>query len=155
MSRLRKISVRAISLLGALPFLLTFVADPEIGREYGLGALAKLRLLARFRANAKGLETLSSIREHVELARAILAVPRDVEGDVVECGCYLGGSSVNISLVCELVKRRLVIYDSFEGLPEPSEHDRTHEYVHYGNQDEYYKGRFAASLDAVKANLSK
>ena len=47
-------------------------------------------------------------------------MPPELKGDVVECGCYLGGSSVNISLVCALTGRRLLIYDSFEGLPEPS-----------------------------------
>jgi O-methyltransferase len=143
------------SLLGAVPFVLHFLADPAIGREYGVGPLAKLRLIVRFKRNIKALETLSSIREHMELARAIFAVPRAVTGDVVECGCYLGGSSANISLVCKLAGRGLVIYDSFEGLPEPSEQDRKHVYVHYDASDDYYKGRFAASLDQVKANIAR
>ena len=40
-----------------------------------------------------------------------------MEGVVVECGCFLGGSTANLSLVCEVVGRELIVYDSFEGLP--------------------------------------
>ncbi len=155
MSKLRQTATRAVNLLGAVPFVLTFLTDREVGREYGVGFTGKLRLLLKFARNAGGLETLSSIKEHMELAAAIFAVPASVAGDVVECGCYLGGSSVNLSLVCELVGRRLVIFDSFEGLPEPGEYDRTHVYLHYGTTDDYYKGRFAASLDTVKANIGR
>ena len=39
------------------------------------------------------------------------------EGVVVECGCYLGGSTANLSLICQAVGRELIVYDSFEGLP--------------------------------------
>jgi O-methyltransferase len=155
MKRLRAAANRAVSLLGGLPTLLIFLGDPEIGRRYGVGLKAKLRLVYRFARNVRGLETLSSIKEHMELARAIFAVPPEVEGDVVECGCYVGGSSANISLACRLAGRRLVICDSFEGLPEPDEHDRTHVYLHHGTTDEYYEGRFAATIDTVRANIAR
>ncbi|HTR89532.1 MAG TPA: TylF/MycF/NovP-related O-methyltransferase, partial [Solirubrobacteraceae bacterium] len=138
-----------------MPLLIAFLGDSGLGREYRAGFWTKLKLCLRFKRNIGRVETLSSIREHIELARAILSVPPDVPGDVVECGCYVGGSSVNISLVCQLVGRRLVICDSFEGLPEPSEYDREHLNLHSGSSDEYYKGRFAASLGTVRANIAR
>ncbi|HUB36239.1 MAG TPA: TylF/MycF/NovP-related O-methyltransferase [Solirubrobacteraceae bacterium] len=138
-----------------MPLLIAFLGDSALGREYGAGFWTKLKLCLQFKRNIGRVETLSSIREHIELARALLSVPASVPGDVVECGCYVGGSSVNISLVCELVGRRLVICDSFEGLPEPSDYDREHLNLHSGSTDEYYKGRFAASLDTVKANIGR
>lgn len=153
MSRPTRIFSRALSLLNSAPIVLAFLGDPEIGRAYGVGFRAKLRLLIQFAANTKRLPTLSHIREHLEMARALLAVPPDLKGDVVECGCYLGGSSVNISLVCALTGRRLLIYDSFEGLPEPGDHDRVHENLNQGYPDEYFKGRFAASMEMVRDNL--
>jgi O-methyltransferase len=155
MNRPTQMLSRALSLLGSAPIVLAFLCDPEVGCAYRVGFLAKLRLLIQFRRNTQRVATLSHIREHLELARALLAVPPELRGDVVECGCYLGGSSVNISLVCALTGRRLLIYDSFEGLPEPSAHDRVHENLNQGYPDEYFKGRFAASLETVRDNLRR
>jgi O-methyltransferase len=129
--------------------------DREVGASYRVGFRRKLALYLLFRRNVGAIETLSNVREHLELASAVLRVPADREGDVVECGCYLGGSSVNLSLVCALTGRRLVIYDSFAGLPEPTGADRAHLNVHAGNTDEYYEGRFAAALETVRANIGR
>jgi O-methyltransferase len=146
---------RLCRLLLALPAILIFLHTREIGGDFGIGAWKKLKLLRRIRRNTQRVETLSDFREHMELASAILRVPPSVQGDVVECGCYLGGTSVNLSLVSAMVGRRLIIFDSFEGLPEPAEYDRSHYAVHVGHTDEYRKGMFAASLDAVKQNLAR
>lgn len=50
----------------------------------------------------------------------------DVEGDMVECGVAAGGSVMAIALtLLDLGKtdRRLWLYDTFEGMPAPTEHD--------------------------------
>lgn len=140
--------------LVAAPSLVFFVLKPAVGHEYGVGPLRKLRLVLRFARNMRRVETLSTLPEHVELAAALLRMPKSVEGDVIECGCYVGGSSVNLSLACALVGRKLVIYDSFQGLPEPSEYDKLHENLHNDWQDHYYEGRFAATLETVKGNIA-
>jgi Macrocin-O-methyltransferase (TylF) len=141
--------------LEGLPTLVAFVLDRETGGAHGIGRLAKLRLAWRFRRNARRVEMLTSWHEQLELAAAILRVRPAVAGDVVECGCYLGGCSVNLSLVCRMVGRRLVICDSFEGLPEPAPYDVAHASPHAAHTDVYYKGRFAASLEAVRANIER
>lgn len=141
--------------LFAFPSLARFVLNPAVGREYGVGPARKLRLVLRFARNMRRVETLSSLAEHVELADALLRLPREVEGDVVECGCYVGGSSVNLSIACALVGRRLLIHDSFEGLPEPRDYDRVHVSIDNDWEDAYYAGRFAAGLDTVKDNIAR
>lgn len=54
-------------------------------------------------------------------------VKDDVHGDVVELGCYEGGSAVEMQryLVHHAPDRALWLYDSFEGLPEKTEEDRS------------------------------
>jgi hypothetical protein len=137
-----------------LPAIAAFVLSGDLGSDYGVGRLRRARLFMAFRRNNRQVETLSSIVEHLEMATALLRIPSDRAGDVVECGCYKGGCSVNLSLVCELVGRRLIVCDSFQGLPEPLEHDRGHITPHHGETGEYSGGQFAASLDEVKANMA-
>lgn len=142
-----------------LPQLFSFVFSSEIGAAYGLGARRKLKMLYRFRLNNRRVERGSTIVEHLELAKAVLQIPRDVKGDVVECGCYKGGVSVNLSLVCEATGRRLLICDSFEGLPPVEEHDQVHVAPHHraeGHTGFYEEGEFSAgSIDVVKDNLRR
>jgi O-methyltransferase len=155
MSRLRRIPRHALGVVLKVPYLTKFLTDPEIGREYGVGFWDKLVLARKFFRNTHRVQTLSSVIEHLELAAAILRVPRSAPGKIVECGCYEGGSSVNLSLAAALTGRQLVICDSFQGLPAPDEADSTHTAVHTGWVDEYYEGRFAASLDLVKGNIER
>lgn len=58
---------------------------------------------------------------------SIFAQLRDVEGDVVECGVGWGRSLLYLSLLVRIENkgRRVWGFDSFEGFPEPSEHDRS------------------------------
>jgi O-methyltransferase len=150
-----RIMSMVFSLFRSLPVIRAFLTDKEVGGEYGIGFRAKLSLLYRFYANTRKVETLSDFREHMELAAAVLRVPRSAEGSVVECGCYVGGSTVNLSLVCALTGRKLIVFDSFAGLPEPKQYDRWHHSLHVGHTDVYYKGRFAAARETVEANVSK
>lgn len=138
-----------------VPWYISFVLDPEIGSEYGIGMRQKARLLRAFHRNAKQVETLSSIGEHLELATAIMRVPKDAPGDVIECGCYRGGSTINISLVCRLVGRRLIVADSFAGLPPIEPGEGFHPIPHQKRAEEYVEGQFAASLETVKENLAR
>jgi O-methyltransferase len=146
------------SILLALPYVFAFVASPEIGAHYGVGPLRKLRLVVTFSLNKRRVETLSSIVEHLELASTLLRIPPTVEGAVVECGCYKGGSTINISLVCEIVGRRLIVCDSFQGLPEVREYDANHvspSHASLGHTEPYSEGALAAPLDLVKSNLTR
>jgi O-methyltransferase len=143
------------SLLRSLPAIRIFLTSREVGGDYGIGFKAKLGLLLRFYRNTRKIETLSDVREHMELAAAVLRVPRATEGSVVECGCYVGGSTANLSLVCAKTGRKLIIFDSFEGLPEPQKYDRWHHAIHAQHTDVYYKGRFAATKETVQRNISE
>jgi O-methyltransferase len=143
------------SLFRSLPSIQIFLTSREVGGDYGIGFRAKLGLLIRFYRNTRKIETLSDVREHMELAAAVLRVPRAIEGSVVECGCYVGGSTANLSLVCAMTGRKLMIFDSFAGLPEPEQYDRWHHAIHAQHTDVYYKGRFAAAKETVQKNISK
>jgi hypothetical protein len=144
-----------LNAIRALPALIAFLLDRDAGAAYGVGVRKKLGLVRKVNANVRALAALSSSVEHLEMVRTILRLPRATPGDIVECGSYVGGSAVNLSLACALVGRRLVVCDSFEGLPDPAAYDREHATASLGQSIKYYEGRFAAPLELVRANLAR
>lgn len=79
-----------------------------------------------------------------------------IEGDFVECGIWKGGSSLLAALTLKqlTLQRRLFLYDTFTGMPEPSEEDRiasTGEAVH--DRWETTPDWWAEPLPAVRENL--
>jgi O-methyltransferase len=151
--------LRYIGQLPSLPRSLSaindFLTSKEVGGDYGVGFKEKLALLYRFNRSFRRINTLSDLREHVELAAAILRTPKETPGCVVEAGCFMGGSTANLSLVCALTGRKLIVFDSFQGLPEPKEYDRWRHSVGDGHTDVYYKGRFAAAQKIVEQNVTR
>jgi hypothetical protein len=124
----------------------------KAGNSYGLGPCTKLRLLLLFLHNSRMPGCESSFLEHVVLADSLLRVPASLEGDVAEFGCYKGASTASLSLVCALVGRRLIVFDSFRGLPEPDEPVR---HIVNGTVLTYRGGDFSASLEEVRHNVTK
>lgn len=146
---------RVVLVALAMPIVLAEYFRPATGREYGVGILAKLALIARTIANTRRIPTASWYLEHLVMMTHILRVPKSVPGCVVECGCYKGGSTANLSLVCALVGRHLEVFDSFRGLPQPTEDDAVHTVIDSSEVHLYAKGAFPAALEEVRANVER
>ena len=128
------------------PFAVIYLlSDRGIHPAYRMGWLRRIRLALRMYRNTRRIPSLTSYKAHLAMAVKLLEIPPEVEGVVVECGCYLGGSTANLSLACEIVGRDLIVYDSFEGLPSPDPRDK------YGNP--FTEGLLDADLERVKANV--
>ncbi|MGC2034523.1 MAG: TylF/MycF/NovP-related O-methyltransferase [Thermoplasmata archaeon] len=68
------------------------------------------------------LLSYSNLKALGEIARAI--VDGRIEGDVVECGVWNGGSAARLAKSIEATGRRdLWLFDSWQGVPEPTERD--------------------------------
>lgn len=128
--------------------------DDNVGAPYQVNRNTKAALLERFKATTLQVPTGTSWLYHVVLASEILNLRPDVGGDVIECGCWKGASTANLSLVCRLVGRKLVICDSFEGLPQ-DDTQTTHDYPHLNVYGYYQKGMYAGRLDEVKTNIER
>jgi hypothetical protein len=97
----------------------------ERGREFGTIATSPLEMLHI----ARYLYYLKS---------------QGMVGDVLECGCFKGYSSCCLSLACQRLGLRLIVADSFHGLPAAMTDD----------EESYYKvGDFCGSLDEVRQNV--
>lgn len=121
--------------------------DRMIRSEYGLTWPRKFALARKMRRNCRSLAAGSPFQSHLVMAVKILQIPPEVAGVVVECGSFKGGSTADLSLVCDVVGRDLVVYDSFEGLPEARPGD--------AYADPSWAGWFRGDLDEVKANVAR
>jgi O-methyltransferase len=127
----------------------------ETGSAYGLTFARKLRLLATMICNNVRVPSASNFICHVLMAAEILNVPPDTPGVIVECGCYKGGSTVNLSLVAAVCGRRLHVFDSFEGLPEPDADDSGHVVMAERLVRTYATGAYAGTLAEVTSNVRR
>lgn len=50
-------------------------------------------------------------------------INKNVKGDIVEFGCFDGGTSIYLAKMIEKTNKKLYVYDSFEGLPVKSGYD--------------------------------
>lgn len=71
--------------------------------------------------------TMTSVARRMALVDAVeYVVKAGVPGDFVECGVWRGGSMMAVALTLlrlGVTDRDLWLYDTFEGMPEPTEHD--------------------------------
>jgi hypothetical protein len=133
--------------------LASFLASP-VGARHGVKFISKIRFLYRLRRILRGIPAAVGWPELLTLAREVLAIPPDQEGVVVECGCWKGASSAVLSLVCSLANRRLLICDSFQGLPK-DHGSPVHSYPHIGVYGYYEEGMYAGSLEEVRRNIER
>jgi len=127
--------------------ILIILHSSNIDKSYRMSRVRKLKLGLKMFLNTHRIATGSSYRAHLAMALKILETPPDVPGDIIECGTWKGGSAANTSLVCRIVGRKLKVYDSFEGLPEPEPGERI--------AQASAKGAYRGTLEEVKSNIKR
>jgi len=71
---------------------------------------------------------------------------------IVKAGCYKGGSTAKLSLLARIANRRLVAFDSLEGLPDNDESDQR---SIFGEVTDFSRGKYCGALEEVKANIGR
>lgn len=91
-----------------------------------------------------GLVSILSLRV-LDFLVECLQMSLDIEGDVIECGVYRGGTSAVMMQVTAESGKHHVLCDTFAGMPE------------HGERDTWHGGGFLAdtSVEAVRAGLEK
>jgi O-methyltransferase len=106
--------------------------------------------------------TMTSLERRASLIGAVdHVVKHRLAGDIVECGVWRGGSMMTIALALMArgdTSRDLYLYDTFEGMSEPTEHDRAlsgeSAQAQLARTDREHPLWAVASLDDVRANLA-
>ncbi len=112
----------------------------------------KLSLVFKFYLISYKVDCPHTENELLTIARDILNIDPDVPGAILEAGAYHGGSTAKLSLVARLAGRELLVFDSFEGMPENSEVGGR---SIFGREHHFPKGSHAVGLGEVRANVQK
>jgi O-methyltransferase len=136
-----------------LPVILARLFEVNRARRCRIPRRSLLRIALKSTLTSHRVPTASHYYEHLTMISGLLAMPEDTDGVVVECGCFKGGSTINLSLGCELAGRELHVFDSFEGLPDPDATDVAHTLLGRPLVHTYEAGMYAAGLEEVRANV--
>lgn len=104
----------------------------------------------RFKTIDRNVPIATYDADGLRMAHAILVL--DVPGDIVECGCYAGGSTAKLSIAAHMAERTLHVYDSFEGLPNTDETDM---HTTRNTSWRWSAGEYAVGMQAVMNNVSR
>ena len=130
------------------------------GAESNFDEAGRARIVERFERIDREVNTYEGgttfPSDGLVMAEALLSL--DIPGDVVECGCFTGGSTSKLSIVANIVGRRLHVFDSFEGLPEVDEYNfrDLHARRSVAFMTPWTAGRYSAGgVEVVKANVAR
>jgi hypothetical protein len=107
--------------------------------------------------------TMTSIERMYSLYQSMNYIfKNNIDGDFVECGVWKGGSAMLIAIMLKqngMINRKLYLYDTFEGMSEPTESDKTltgknaSDLLQEQNKEEASSIWCYSSLEEVKLNL--
>lgn len=99
--------------------------------------------------------TMTPVERRYDLYKAVeYVVNAGVPGDIVECGVWKGGSMMLVAhtlLALGATDRKLVLYDTFEGLPLPGDND--YDLIGSHAADRWREGWIKVGIDEVAQNL--
>src|SRR5437660_4812329 len=95
----------------SLPLTIFFLfSDPQFRPKYAMTWRKKFSLGFRIYRNTRRIRTGVSYKAHLAMAAKLLEISPAVEGAVVECGCWLGGTTASLSIIGDIVGRDLILY---------------------------------------------
>jgi len=87
--------------------------------------------------------------EALYIIEEIIELPPSKPGVVVESGAFMGGSTAKLNCAAAMTGRKLIVCDSFEGLPEVGVAD------HIALKRDFCRGEYVGRLEHVRANVAR
>lgn len=136
----------------------TYFIFNSSGKEYGIFFFYKIYIVLKVILNFFHVKSLTDPVQQLMMIEEILRIPKSIKGDIVECGCYNGASTINLSMACAGTKRKLFVCDSFEGLPPPKEDEKYD--IDANDSSNFYhweEGEFTSDggMEGVKTMVTK
>lgn len=112
----------------------------------------RLRFLNRLTKVSLDLNCPHTESDVLEFIHHILCLGQAADGVFIEAGCFKGCSTAKFSMAANVVDKKLIVFDSFHGLPANDEH---HGKNIYGEETVFWEGRFRGELEEVRRNVAK
>jgi O-methyltransferase len=125
-----------------------FVSAPEENISF----LARLQIICKFYRVSAHVPCEHQESEILDFASKVFTLSSEVQGCIVEAGSYKGGGTAKLSIAAKLAHRRLVVFDSFEGIPP---HEEPHEKTIWGGPVGFARGDYRGSLEEVRSNVGE
>ena len=90
-------------------------------RSVAVVTRTRLDFVRRILRTSYHVDSAHSEGEILTFVQAVAKLPSSVPGVLVEAGCYRGGGTAKLSWLAALTGRRLVLFDSFRGIPPNAE----------------------------------
>ena len=123
------------------------------GKEYGLTRKDRLLILKKIKLSLSKVKSATSVETQITLVKKIFSIKKKKNICIVECGCFKGSSTIALSIAAKLINAKLIVYDSFAGLPFSEKSLGLRKYPYLNLYGYYKKGMYAGSLDEVKSNV--
>ena len=141
-----------------------FMSSPEenflkstIGNKHSLTANDKLLIIKKLKYSLVNVESATDLNAHLLIMSRVLELNKAGNcntSSVVECGTFKGTTAIALSIACKIINRKLIIYDSFKGLPNSEREIGKRNYPHLKFTGYYSKGMYSGSLEEVKKNVN-
>ena len=128
--------------------MIAFIRNDRLNATFS----QRLRLAAGFYKISAKLHSPHTQEEILHFVEAILGLPKNLPGVLVEAGCFKGASTTKFSLAAKIAGRELVVFDSFEGIPPNQE---AHSTDIFGQKATFAAGDYKGALEEVKGNITK
>jgi|SRR5689334_21911 len=112
---------------------------------------SRVRLVAQFVRITNHVRTYHTQAEMLTVADRVLRLAGRPRLTIVEAGAGKGGGTAKLSLVARLAGARLVVCDSFRGMPPNAER---HENI-YGRTTEFRAGAFRGTRSLVRRTIAR
>ena len=131
-----------------IPSVILFLRKDTINLSFK----SKLRIVKQLYLISLNIDSPHTQGEILSFMSAVFNLSPANAGVIVEAGCFKGGSTAKFSIAAEIKNRKLVVFDSFQGMPENYEQ---HIKDINGRSVGFAQGGYCGNLEEVKRNVQR
>ena len=127
-------------------------------KKINFSSVEKKKLVNQIRKMMSHIPSATNLNLHLYVIDKLFSCAHNFDLNkscIVEAGVYKGAMTCSLSLVAKMLGTKLIVYDSFEGLPDVKMKENIVNYHHIKKSSFYKKGMYRGNYDEVIENIKK